>query len=157
MAEGFLAPWRKLAAPPKRLEELVVGTPSTVYVRAADGNTYRCSDWEDGCWVQDDIPLGFPADYAQTVKECDFRQIAFRWLRDSRRAVNCIQGVQTRAGCQYRFTYVLDMSSDVYKWSHRVCDDGRRLGLCALVAGFGAVLGLAVGTLLDLDREGSRP
>lgn len=157
IAEGYLAPWRKLASPPARLDELVLSTPATAYGRTSDGTMYRCSDWQDGCWVQGEIPEGFPAAYiTQNTKACDFSRTAFRWLRVAPSTlVDCIQGAQARADCRWEFTYVLDRNGDVWRWTNRVCDGGRKLWLSILLPGFGAVLGLAVGTLLHFAREGS--
>jgi hypothetical protein len=154
MAEGYLVPWQKLAAPPVRLDELVLSTPSTVYGRAADGTTYRCSDWQDGCWVQDEIPEGFPVAYiTQNTKACDLSRTAFRWLRVApSTVVDCIQGAQIRIDCHYEFTYVLDRKGDVWGWVHEDCADGVRFWLSVFVVGFGGALGLAVGTLVALAR-----
>jgi hypothetical protein len=157
-AEGYLVPWRKLAFPSARLDELVLGTPATVYGRTSDGISYRCSEWQDGCWVQDEIPPSYPAEYTaqSNAKTCDLTGTAFRWLRVAPgTTVDCIQGTQARADCRWEFTYVLDRNGDVWRWTNRVCDDGRKLRFSILFAGFGTVLGLAVGTLVDLAREGS--
>jgi hypothetical protein len=157
VTKGYLVPWQKLASPPTRLVELVLSTPATVYGRASDGTTYRCSDWNNGCWVKDEIPQGFPAYYyTQNTKTCDFSGTAFRWLRNApSTVVGCIQGVAVRIDCRWEFTYVLDRNGDVWRWVHAVCGDGFKLCLSAIFAGIGAVLGLAVGILLDLAREGS--
>jgi hypothetical protein len=157
MTKGYWVPWRKLASPPARLDELVLSTPATVYGRTSDNTTYRCSDWNNGCWVKDEIPQGFPADYTtQNTGTCDLTGTAFRWLRNAPGSVaDCIQGVVVRIDCRWEFTYVLDRNGDVWRWTNHVCDDGGKLCLSVVLAVYGAVLGLAVGSLLDLAREAS--
>jgi hypothetical protein len=155
MTKGYLVPWRKLASPPARIAALVLGTPATVYGRTSDNTTYRCSDWKNGCWVKDEIPQGFPADYTTpNTRTCDLTGTAFRWLRVAPgTVVGCIQGVVVRIDRRWEFTYVLDRNGDVWRRVHAVFGNGLNLCLSVILAGYGAVLGLAVGTLLHLARE----
>jgi hypothetical protein len=144
---GYFVPWHKLPTLPAEVTELVIGSHGTVYARTPSGTTYRCSRWQNECWVQDEIPQDSTS-FVDTVKPCDLSAPQFSWVANSPADIAiCIQGEDSHIDCFGRDTYILDNSGDVWEWSHSFCVNA--LTLCvwplvtiALGTGAGLVAGL---------------
>ncbi|MBN1935262.1 MAG: hypothetical protein JW934_11380 [Anaerolineae bacterium] len=155
--EGYLARWNKLPQPSVPLMELLAGTPNTIYAKGIDTTVYSCSDYNNQCWIQDEIPNTLLAELdkmdIQNVKPCNYADIEFAWFMNSPDTiVDCIQGTRIHIDCFHEFAYVLDQNSDVWKWGYWACFNGSEVIGFFCLGSLGAIVGTAVGTWVFLRK-----
>jgi hypothetical protein len=147
IAGGCSSNWHKLATPPVEFSELVISAYGNVFATTPAGETYRCSEWKDECWVPDTVPEDVVTPEVEITDPCDFSSSEFSFLVGApRNSIDCVQDFKMYADGFVRHTYVLDQDGNVWGWSHCGSVYDTRCYLCLSIPVLGSVaLGFAVG------------
>ena len=154
---GYFERWQKLETPPVKVVELITSGKGTVFARAADGETYRCTDWRGECWLLGEVYSFANDPYPTTVtKPCNFSSPEFFPLAGPPKGiVDCIHDETIYADGWGEQTYVLDTDGIVWEWSHggTVYSSGGGDIFCSCL---GMLLGLVLGGGIMWQRRNSR-
>ena len=139
--------WERFRAAPGEIVELIPTGDPPLYIRIADGTTYRYEEWQNQGWVEAVVPAT-PTNPTEVQQPCDLSAPEFsRWSNPPQDIVDCLQERVMYADGNIRYTFVLDNHGDL--WQSRITRtvyDALNSLLCFL--GLGLLLGVVAGVLV---------
>jgi hypothetical protein len=83
---GRFVRWHRLSSPPVKLVALAACDDQRVYARTSSDTIYRCSSWDDSCWIRDEIPSSLRQSEFQLAgyriemtRPCNYSSSEFSW------------------------------------------------------------------------------
>ncbi len=110
--EHYFDRWMRLPTPTFQVADLITAPSGSIYVKATDGETYRCLIGRDECWGREPLPKQFSWD-VNVVTPCNYTSPEFSFITNSPRNVDDCMQVETR----YADGYELSIHRYGREWS----------------------------------------
>jgi hypothetical protein len=144
--EHYFDRWVRLPTPTFQVADLITAPSGSIYVKATDGETYRCLIGRDECWGREPLPKQFSWD-VNVVTPCNYTSPEFSFITNSPRNVDDCMHVETRYADGYELSdYILTRDGEIWVWTftHSPYDYDPELRKYEFLIG-GAILGLLTG------------
>jgi len=140
---GSLARWERLPDPPASPVQIVGGTTSLVYVKAANDQVYTCTPAGGECWARADAP----PDVAPIDAACAEYPIRYAMTAPPGNAIDTLLAQWCHFEASEQTGYAILQDGTVWMWQHR---DANFLNLArtAVTATGGCLAGLLTGVLI---------
>ncbi len=146
VSNGYFQVWRQLPSPPSKATALLTAARESIYIKATDDRTYRCSDLWDECWFREPVPVDLPTSFTVT-RPCIFTRPEFFLLANAPRSIaDCLQVTTPYPDGYGQSAYILDRDGKLWIWSH-ITDAYTNLIIAYLFPGVSLIVGLGLGIL----------
>ncbi len=146
VSNGYFQTWRQLPSPPAKATALLTTVRESIYIQAANGQTYRCTEWMDECWIREPAPATLP-DFDAVTRPCvSSAPEFFLFASAPRNAADCLQMTISYPDGYGRSAYILDRDGKIWTWTH-IASAYMNFIVAYVFPGLGVIVGLVIGII----------